>query len=306
RACPARRRRRRTALNEGRDSRPGNGMLLEAVTGGPTRPAQRGPGLASRQRPRGDPGSFLLRSVRSTRAGTRVPATALVEIADGFACRGRSTRAGTRVPATAPSGCGRRSRRPSPLNEGRDSRPGNGQRGPGLASRQRIPLNEGRDSRPGNGPRWHRPSSRRPAALNEGRDARPGHGRAEDFLAAEDPDTAQRGPGLASRQRPHGHDHHGTTSERSTRAGTRVPATGATVDVGAGRRAGARSTRAGTRVPATGATVDVGAGRRAGARSTRAGTRVPATAVPFTETPRPSGHRSTRAGTRVAATDPRQ
>src|SRR5690606_29281608 len=83
------------------------------------------------------------------------------------------------------------------------------QRGPGLASRQRdevagaagavLSLNEGRDSRPGNGPRG-RPAGRRSRTLNEGRDSRPGNG-ARDALLTGDSVGAQRGPGLASRQR---------------------------------------------------------------------------------------------------------
>src|SRR5690606_23458415 len=87
----------------------------------------------------------------------------------------------------------------------------------------------------------------------------------------------QRGPGLASRQRDHrlaglGPDVNGP---RSTRAGTRVPATGVraalpSVDVDL------RSTRAGTRVPAT-ASISAAEMTAETPRSTRAGTRVPAT-----------------------------
>src|SRR5690606_35506552 len=88
--------------------------------------------------------------LRSTRAGTRVPATDLVGGgADGVEVE-RSTRAGTRVPATDLS---------APVRDHRP--PVTAQRGPGLASRQRrstaqppapwTALNEGRDSRPGNG-----------------------------------------------------------------------------------------------------------------------------------------------------------
>src|SRR5690606_38216446 len=63
----------RLALNEGRDSRPGNGLQLR--------------GLA-RTAP-----------LRSTRAGTRVPATGIHRLRPRRAlCWARSTRAGTRVP----------------------------------------------------------------------------------------------------------------------------------------------------------------------------------------------------------------
>src|SRR5690606_7742906 len=85
------------------------------------------------------------------------------------------------------------------------------QRGPGLASRQRVAapvrlvdlggsLNEGRDSRPGNGPLIH--LDRRNLLC-----AQRGPGLASRQRPSADPDDesgikyAQRGPGLASRQR---------------------------------------------------------------------------------------------------------
>ena len=261
-------------LNEGRDSRPGNGTWLR-----PDHPAG---------------------AQRSTRAGTRVPATGAPAGRQGAGHR-RSTRAGTRVPATA-----------APSADPDDESGISAQRGPGLASRQRmlvlicrpqmrmVTLNEGRDSRPGNGrravgymvdsfQRSTRAGTRVPAtveptgayvvaadALNEGRDSRPGNGSSWSVgpsscssLAQRGPglasrqrgydtsivvlivDVAQRGPGLASRQRllhpPRRHRHH---RRRSTRAGTRVPAT--VGHVGPPPFGfGLRSTRAGTRVPAT-------------------------------------------------------
>src|SRR5690606_24534169 len=88
--------------------------------------AQRGPGLASRQRPPRqvrNPGGWI---GRSTRAGTRVPATALRRPDGGLGGLQRSTRAGTRVPATGSPRPAGPTRKSSTLNEGRDSRPGNG------------------------------------------------------------------------------------------------------------------------------------------------------------------------------------
>ena len=168
----------------------------------------------------------VTRDARSTRAGTRVPAT----VGDGdqrahrqpsaSAQRGPGLASRQRTAPSSPSAAAAGS-----LNEGRDSRPGNGgwlkcsdscwmtaaQRGPGLASRQRaitrslgvnarVPLNEGRDSRPGNGMRTCGRCWLRRSPLNEGRDSRPGNGR----------------PGVGDTPRLEG---------RSTRAGTRVPAT---------------------------------------------------------------------------------
>src|SRR5690606_20118745 len=109
------------------------------------------------------------------------------------------------------------------------------QRGPGLASRQRTSarptgggsaaLNEGRDSRPGNGRADRAGSSTATAALNEGRDSRPGNGGAQ-YQPSSRWRIAQRGPGLASRQRErHVVREREVVGERSTRAGTRVPAT---------------------------------------------------------------------------------
>ena len=211
------------------------------------RPAQRGPGLASRQR--------------------------------GPGCR--RSRVGGRA-----------------LNEGRDSRPGNGtlqgagpgaaraQRGPGLASRQRRwrrgpahrhpwPLNEGRDSRPGNGKADIHPPRTPFSALNEGRDSRPGNGCA---LA----------PADLPRER------------RSTRAGTRVPATGPSSSASWSTPV-SRSTRAGTRVPAT---VDSLAIALPNARSAQRGPGLASRQRPRQQRAGPHDRRvrSTRAGTRVPAT----
>src|SRR5690606_26669710 len=111
--------------------------------------AQRGPGLASRQR-RPELRVRPHLPLRSTRAGTRVPATAAGPSSTRGACFHRSTRAGTRVPATVGSG----NRRADPTVE-RSTRAGtrvpatagrlfttnsaaHAQRGPGLASRQRA------------------------------------------------------------------------------------------------------------------------------------------------------------------------
>src|SRR5690606_38139608 len=103
---------------EGRDSRPGNGRGERA----------------GRQRRWAE---------RSTRAGTRVPATAPDAAAGHAGDAERSTRAGTRVPATGVQ--------------------------PGPPAPPASPaLNEGRDSRPGNGWRRVRRPVRRPRTLNEG------------------------------------------------------------------------------------------------------------------------------------------
>src|SRR5690606_2875076 len=88
------------SLNEGRDSRPGNGAVLDG---------------------RDDCGE-----PRSTRAGTRVPATGGRALRRRAGRQGRSTRAGTRVPATGSELAGRSMVYAPSLNEGRDSRPGNG------------------------------------------------------------------------------------------------------------------------------------------------------------------------------------
>ena len=213
--------------------------------------AQRGPGLASRQRRQQLPAALDALERRSTRAGTRVPATAFVGARDtggrvlaqrgpGLASRQRgaeharllgadprrSTRAGTRVPATATPSLSSPATAPS-LNEGRDSRPGNGRRARCRRRRTRRTLNEGRDSRPGNGrgdsgaaddrdtlERSTRAGTRVPATaarrrrspragspLNEGRDSRPGNGLLVLCHPSEAHGCAQRGPGLASRQR---------------------------------------------------------------------------------------------------------
>ena len=284
--------------------------------------AQRGPGLASRQRLRAICGVAALLG-RSTRAGTRVPATGhLVDERDRRLHR--STRAGTRVPATGGRRGGGATRESSTLNEGRDSRPGNGRPSSPPPRRWRS-LNEGRDSRPGNGPpvarhqgergeRSTRAGTRVPATartpatcstssrrtLNEGRDSRPGNGPVRPAVRL--PDVAPR----------------------STRAGTRVPATVArsrsrAFDNAAAQRGPGLASRQRVKnslwgIP-RGAHAQRGPGlasrQRAFARaptaslpdcrSTRAGTRVPATGGPRGER-RGRAQRSTRAGTRVPAT----
>ena len=213
------------ALNEGRDSRPGNGLEAARALHRATSIAQRGPGLASRQRtlcsgvfPSGTAaaqrGPGLASRQRVARPFSPFSPVRLAQRGPGLASRqrlrdawpllthvgARSTRAGTRVPATASSGRRRAPGRWPTLNEGRDSRPGNGATPAGSAAGA-VPLNEGRDSRPGNGPagegapvnkfrpaqrgpglasRQRRPSSwcrtRGTGPLNEGRDSRPGNG----------------------------------------------------------------------------------------------------------------------------------
>src|SRR5690606_17948188 len=98
-------------------------------------------------------------------------------------------------------------------------------------------------------------------SLNEGRDSRPGNGREDRSVLHLVPAPAQRGPGLASRQRRRAGLAGEEVAARSTRAGTRVPATAAPPAGGAAGAAGGRSTRAGTRVPATGRELGQGHGR---------------------------------------------
>ena len=141
-------------------------------------PAQRGPGLASRQR--GLAGAWSLRPSAAAQRGPGLASRQREAKAQRKAVprQGRSTRAGTRVPATA-----------GPWTAQRPLLVLRAQRGPGLASRQRVPgstastasataLNEGRDSRPGNGRSGCSRHRGRPRPLNEGRDSRPGNGSA--------------------------------------------------------------------------------------------------------------------------------
>ena len=191
-----------------------------------------------------------------------------------------------------------RSIRRRALNEGRDSRPGNGRSSTSTGGTC-CALNEGRDSRPGNGPQLAR---RQPAlpALNEGRDSRPGNGRTSGGSPSGPNGNAQRGPGLASRQRVVVGALMAMFVLRSTRAGTRVPATvwfcrRCSCPVhGAQRGPGLASRQRGRRGRA--------AAHRPGVRSTRAGTRVPATGDRAVPRRPPGPGRSTRAGTRVPAT----
>src|SRR5690606_11841620 len=115
------------------------------------------------------------------------------------------------------------------LNEGRDSRPGNGDNADDTTSRAAHgALNEGRDSRPGNGRRLVEAYKDATDPLNEGRDSRPGNGIDGASITAAGVERAQRGPGLASRQRARrGCGFPRVGEPRSTRAGTRVPATAA-------------------------------------------------------------------------------
>ena len=164
--------------------------------------AQRGPGLASRQREAHTAGGPAGGRARSTRAGTRVPATDLRAELAVAALLGRSTRAGTRVPATAivaeqltqghnvlaqrGPGLASRQRHSSPTTRNRKLEPA--QRGPGLASRQRerqvlgvVVDDQARSTRagtrvPATAPSSTAPTGRSPHPLNEGRDSRPGNG----------------------------------------------------------------------------------------------------------------------------------
>ena len=64
-----------------------------------------------------------------------------------------------------------------------------------------MALNEGRDSRPGNGLGNYLVRYDPSTALNEGRDSRPGNGAQRPDTGQPPDQRAQRGPGLASRQR---------------------------------------------------------------------------------------------------------
>ena len=211
------------------------------------------------------------------------------------------------TPAQRGPGLASRQRRQRPGSAAH--RAGTAQRGPGLASRQRATS--------------ARCSPRAARSLNEGRDSRPGNGQLPARSRAWRCD-AQRGPGLASRQRAVQPDPRlSHMADRSTRAGTRVPATArrrtgrrcpaAALNEGRDSRPGngrphwpvlqaeaRRSTRAGTRVPATGRT---GRDQRRGTRALNEGRDSrPGNGV----RPEPAGpavrRRSTRAGTRVPAT----
>ena len=280
--------------------------------------------------------------VRSTKAGTGVPATLapgqLVEQAPQ-----RSTKAGTGVPATRAS-VGLSRTRTCSLNEGRNRGPGNTGRRPlgaaplpsrstkagtgvpatpheqgqcGLARLRSTKAGTGVPATPGGSSACRRPLP----SLNEGRNRGPGNTEARKlpFWVLAD---AQRRPEPGSRQ-------HGTSSlsplvglERSTKAGTGVPATlvhgvaSSRFLVGAQRRPEpgsrqhevdrhhppavvVRSTKAGTGVPAT--RVQRRDGDHREHRSTKAGTGVPATPVVGDGVELRLG-RSTKAGTGVPAT----
>ncbi len=207
---------------------------------------------------------------RSTKAGTRAPATPPgAGNASGCSCRTAQRR-----PGPAPrrhAACRAPSRRTRALNEGRDPRPGDtldapcpaarfagrstkaGTRAPATPNLESDPILDGMDAqrRPGPAPRRHawsirdlhphdsaqrrpgpaprrHPATRRrptsPAPLNEGRDPRPG-----DTWST----MGELQPG----------------DQRSTKAGTRAPAT--LVGGPAVVRRVDRSTKAGTRAPAT-------------------------------------------------------
>ena len=190
-----------TTLNEGRDSRPGNGGPGQRRCLAGHRPAQRGPGLASRQRVVAVVSVPFMGRTRSTRAGTRVPATDATRDQATWGGLGAQRGPGLASRQRGPAASQSSGKPPRALNEGRDSRPGNGpspvralaasialaQRGPGLASRQRPSASHG--------------SHVVLNPLNEGRDSRPGNGTGTSGDAKRSCSSAQRGPGLASRQR---------------------------------------------------------------------------------------------------------
>src|SRR5690606_8489087 len=136
--------------------------------------AQRGPGLASRQ--------------RSSSAGSAPPAGVNAQRGPGLASRQRSTGNGLgTVTVAAQRGPGLASRQRGPEDDEAPPVARSAQRGPGLASRQRRPAR-----RPSSPPLYRstRAGTRVPAtglrsggrttprALNEGRDSRPGNGEA--------------------------------------------------------------------------------------------------------------------------------
>ena len=235
----------RPALNEGRVANPGD-TSSRATAANWSRAAQRRPGREPR---RHAPKVFRLSitaPIRSTKAGSRTPAT-----------RSR--------PMTAALGV-------TPLNEGRGANPGDTDRSSGSdsqpASAQRRPGRDPGDTaayssvggrlgsaqrRPGREPRRHglalrlagrgggrstkagartpatradvRYPPRRPVSLNEGRGANPGD---TPFRAASPPhgSSAQRRPGREPRRHLRRFDCRlRVTQSRSTKAGSRTPAT---------------------------------------------------------------------------------
>ncbi len=185
-----------TALNEGRDPRPG-----DTCAPPPGRGARGSLNEGRDPRP-GDtrlPLGLDLARPRSTKAGTRTPATRTDRGPRVTSPRRRSTKAGTRAPATplAPMV------KPLPV--------GTAQRRPGPAPRRHVRVAyEGRTDvtaqrRPGPAPRRH--TAMRPSA---------GAGWAGD---------AQRRPGPAPRRHAAAPRQLGTGQRRSTKAGTRAPAT---------------------------------------------------------------------------------
>ena len=212
--------------------------------------------------------------IRSTKAGTVVPATELDISATAVLADRRSTKAGTVVPATGRSATRHHLPRSGPLNEGRDRSPGDRpsptrvrpapvatalnegrDRSPGDSARTTCrttpgsSLNEGRDRSPGDRrsacPSWGRSQS----PLNEGRDRSPGdrfgslRGRSTSLISLNE--GRDRSPG----DRPGRSTRTTSTSSlnegRDRSPGDRVPG------ARGGRLAGGRSTKAGTVVPAT-------------------------------------------------------
>ena len=237
-------RHRRSTLNEGRGTHPGDTGGSSRHAGSPLGIAQRRPGHAPRRhtshgcrwwvaadaqrRPGHAPRRhhvavehLVSGRLRSTKAGARTPAT------HGHAGRRgdrrpRSTKPGARTPATPVSGCAS-SRRTS-----------DAQRRPGHASRRhvsvrtRVSVPSAAQRRPGHAPRRHDTGldglREHAVRSNEGRGTHPGDTPQPDVLP-HSPHAAQRRPGHAPRRHPERFVAFIDARNRSTKAGARTPAT---------------------------------------------------------------------------------
>ena len=135
----------------------------------------------------------------------------------------RSTKAGARTPAT-PGPPSRRSRAPSPLNEGRGANPGDTRASVRATGRATSTLNEGRGANPGD--TWPSRSTVRPSCRAQ---RRPGR-EPRRHVRASVPPRGVRPPLNEGRGANPGDTHRGgrvrvEEGPRSTKAGARTPAT---------------------------------------------------------------------------------
>ena len=233
------------SLNEGRGSNPGDTSSASAASPLSLTATQRRPGVEPRRHPR--------------------------HVAQVGGIVGRSTKAGGRTPATRNPRL-RPSRRPTPLNEGRGSNPGDTTKSPTVAPEGMIA-----QRRPGVEPRRHQlwtPTT------------------------SSGPRHAQRRPGVEPRRHPLHVRRRVRPYCRSTKAGGRTPATPGHADkcaathhaLNEGRGSNPGDTSPSRRPSATSST-----------RSTKAGGRTPATPDGSAQSDH-ALHRSTKAGGRTPAT----